>query len=59
MAAVLLWEGGTWLLAGARGYTSDLASGCTENLENKGNENFVARKDIEGSSRYITSCFHK
>jgi hypothetical protein len=58
MSAVLLWEGGTWLLAGARGYASDLASGCTGNLENKGNENFIM-KDIEDSSRYITSYFHK
>jgi hypothetical protein len=40
MAAVLLWKGETWVLAGARGYESDLASGCTGNLENKGKLKF-------------------
>lgn len=44
MAAQLLRKGDAWVLAGARGYTSNLASGYTGNLENKGKLKF----DYEG-----------
>jgi hypothetical protein len=55
MSVLLLWRGGTWAFTGVRGYASDLASGCTENLE-KGNGNLIMKKELKvapGKSRSI------